>query len=127
MRKGASAATACLPRFKRCRIPPKVKKRRSSIDLNRGSASRACNFRQARDDRPRKIVETPRTRPVFTERRHRLAGIPADSNARINLNFAEYGHAIGDGGLRSFAVSENVNRFAAVRASKRAHVFDHSE
>src|SRR5712691_8518221 len=103
MTKGACAAIVCWPRSKRCRIPTKEKKRKSSIDLDRGAACRARNLRQTRDDSPRDAVETLRTRALFSQRRHRLAGVPADSNARIDFHFAQHRHTISDRRLRAFA------------------------
>src|SRR5260370_318747 len=118
MRRDACAGAACLLRSKRYRIPPKQKKRKSSIDLDRGSASRARNFRQARDDSARNIVETLRACASLAKRRHRLAGVPPNANARIDLHLAKNRHAISDRGFRSFTVAEDVNRLATVRARK---------
>src|SRR5260370_5610152 len=116
MRMDVCAAIVCWPRSKRCRIPTKEKKRKSSIDLDRGSASRAGNFRQARDDSARNIVETLRACAFLAERRHRLAGVPPNSNARIDFNFAKNRHTVSNRGFRSLTVAENVHRLAAVRA-----------
>src|SRR2546428_8104552 len=120
MQRNAFAGTVCLPKSQRCKIPEKEKKRKVSIDLNRWAASRASNFLQSRHYRPRDTVETLRARALFAQRRHRLAGISADANARIDFHFAQHRDAISDRGLRALAVAKNVHRLAAVRARKRA-------
>src|ERR1700704_2247633 len=98
MRRDASAGTVCAPKSKPCRIPAKEKKRKSSIDLNRGAASGPGHFRKARDDGACDIVKTLRACSVFAERRHRLAGVPTDANARIDFHFAKHRHTISDRG-----------------------------
>src|SRR5205814_10723750 len=100
------------------------KKREASVDLNRGAAHGARHLRQARDDGAGDGVETLRTCAIFAERRHRLASVPTDANARIDFNFAKYRHAVSQRGFRSFTVAKDVQRLAAVRASERAHILD---
>src|SRR2546427_10514850 len=106
MRRDACAGTVCLPRSKRCRILPREKKRKVSIDLNRRAASGPRHFRQARGNSARDIVQTLSTSALFAERRHGLPGVATDSNARINFNLAEHRHAISDRGLRALAVAK---------------------
>src|SRR6266404_681765 len=121
MRRDACAAIVCLPRSKRCRIPAKQRKREASIDLNRWAASGAGHFHKTRDDSARDVVETLRACGVFAESRHRLAGVPPDTNARIDFNLAKHGHAVSQRGFRAFTMSKNVHRLAAVRAGKCAY------
>src|SRR5260370_9634682 len=127
MRKDACAGTVWAPRSKRCRIPAREKKREASIDLNRGAAGSAGHFREARDYSARDIVETLRARGVFAERRHRLASVPTDANARIDFHFAKDRHTVGQRRFRPFPVANAIQRLAAMRARKRAHVLDHTE
>src|SRR5260370_17949063 len=84
--KGACAAIVCWPRSKRCRNPAKGRKRKASIDLNRGDASRPGHFRQARDYSARDVVEALRTFGVYTEGGDGLPGVSSDTNARTDLN-----------------------------------------
>src|ERR1700682_4628832 len=113
MRRDACDATVCWPRLKRCTIPPKEKKRKSSIDLNRGAASGPGHFRQSRDYSARDVIETLCACGVFAESRHRLAGVPSDSNARIDFHFAKHRNAVSQRGFRPFAVAKDVQRLAA--------------
>src|SRR2546422_11488235 len=105
MRRDACAGTACLPKLKRCETPEKEKKREASIDLNRWTASGPGNFRQSRDDRACDAVKTLCAGAVFAERRHRLAGVSTDADARIDFHFAKHRNTISDRRFRAFAVA----------------------
>src|SRR2546430_1292777 len=97
-------------------------KKGSLVDLDRRAAGSAGDFGEAMSDGARDSIQALCARASFTKGRDRLAGIAANADARINFNFAKHGHAIGDGGFRAFAVAENVDGLAALRASQRAHV-----
>src|SRR5260370_28436579 len=84
--KGACAAIVCWPRSKRCRNPAKGRKRKASIDLNRGDASRPGHFRQARDYSARDVVDALRTFGVYTVGGDVPPGVASDTNARTDLN-----------------------------------------
>src|SRR6266446_2171416 len=126
MQKDASVRTACVPRSQNYRSSTKERKREASVDLNRGTSG-CAHFSEAIHNSTRHGVQTFRASALFAKRGNRLAGIAADSNARINFNFAQHGHTVSQRGFRAFAVAKNINRLAAVRARERAHVLDHAE
>src|SRR5713101_5391996 len=126
-RRHACARTVCVPRLKLYETSTGKKKLETSVDLNGRAADGAGDFGEARSDGAREAVKALCAGSVFAERGHGLAGVAANANARIDFNFAENGYAIGDGGFRAFAVAEDVNRLAAVRAREAAHVLHHPE
>src|ERR1700730_5259909 len=103
------------------------KKSRLLIDLHRRAHRRSTDFREPRGHCSRHAKKALGPRAIFAERCHGLAGIAANTNARVNLNFAQHGHAILLGGLRALAVAKNIYRLATMRARKRAHIFHHAE
>src|SRR6266849_7964376 len=115
MQRDAFVRTACATKSQRCRSLTEEKKREASVDLNRGTGG-CAHFSEAIHDSTRQGVQTLRTRSLFAERGNRLAGIAADSNPRINFNFAQHGHTVSQRGCRAFAVAKNINRLAAGRA-----------
>src|SRR6266566_736820 len=126
-RRHACARTVCVPRLKLYETSTSKKKLETSVDLNGRAADGAGNFGQAVGDGARNIVKALRAGAIFAEGRHGFAGVAANADARIDFNFAENGHAIGNRGFRAFAVAEDVHRLAAVRAREGAHVLDHAE
>src|SRR6266404_5717115 len=126
MQRDASVRTACAPKSQNYKSPAKEKKREASVDLNRGAGG-CADFSEAIHDSTRQGVQTFRASALFAECGDGFAGIAADSNARIDFNFAQHRHAVSKRGLRAFAVAENINRLAAVRTRERAHVLDHAE
>src|SRR5216683_6353906 len=126
-RRHACARTVCVPRLKLYKTSTSKKKLETSVDLDGRAADGAGDFGEARSDGARNAVKILRAGSVFAERRHGLAGIATHADARIDFNFAEHGHAIGKRGFRAFAVAEDVNRLAAVRAREAAHVLHHPE
>src|SRR6266700_5642866 len=126
-RRHACARTVCVPILKLYETRTSKKKLETSVDLNGRAADGAGDFGEARSDGARDAVKALCAGSVFAERGHGLAGVAANANARIDFNFAEHGYAISDGGFRAFTVAKNVHRLPAMRARKRAHVFDHAE
>src|SRR5437867_3756483 len=112
MRRDAFVRTACATKSQRCRSSAKEKKCEASVDLNRGAGG-CAHFSEAIHDSTRDGVQTLRASALFAERGNRLAGIAADSNARIDFNFAQHGYAVSKRGFRAFAVAKNINRLAA--------------
>jgi len=122
----ACAGTVCLPRSKRCRIPAKEKKREASIDLDAGPPvvrplPPGVRRRPAR-----------RCRDSSHLRRFRLEPQPAcrcphrcECADRFPLRQARARRK--PARFSPFTMAKNVQRLAAVRAGKRAHVFDHAE
>ena len=106
------------------RIEEKI---RASIDLDFWSAASCGDFFEAGGNGLGHSVQALRGRCSFALRRHRLSCIAAEPNPWVNLNFAEHRDAIFDRRLRAFSVTENIHGFAAVRASKGAHVFHDAE
>src|SRR5712664_3871491 len=109
MPRDVSVRTACVPRSQRYRSPAKGKKREASVDLNRGAGG-CAHFNEAIHDSTRDGVQTLRASALLAKRSNRFAGIAADSNPRINFNFAQHGHTVSQRGLRAFAVAKNINR-----------------
>src|SRR6266446_6448997 len=126
MQRDASVRTACATKSQRYRSLTEEKKREASVDLNRGTGG-CAHFNEAIHHSTRQGVQTFRARALFAESSNRLSGIAANSNPRINFNFAEHRHTVSQRGLSAFAVAKNINRLATVRARKRAHVLDHAE
>src|SRR6202521_2956114 len=127
MRRDASAALACARRSNRCKTPRNEKKRKASVDLDGGAGGGGAEFGEARDDCASDIVEAFSAGSVFAERSYGLPGVAADADDGIDFDFAEDGDAGAQGGFCAFAVAENIERLAAVRAGEGAHVFDDAE
>src|SRR6266478_1655335 len=126
-RRHACARTVCVPRLKLYEAPTSKKKLETSVDLNGRAADGAGDFGEAVGHGARDAVKALRAGTAFAECGHGFAGVAANADARIDFNFAEHGDAIGKRGFRAFTVAKNVHGLAAMRASKRAHVFDHAE
>src|ERR1700687_4517393 len=98
-----------------------------SIDLDDGAASGGRLFGQARRDRARHRVNALGFGRALSEQRNRLAGIAADADSRIDLDFAKQRHAIGFRDAAAFSVAKDVNAALAMRAIEETHVLDDPE
>src|SRR3984957_13075314 len=98
-----------------------------SVDCDLRALRRRTEFGEARRDGVRDGVEAACWRGVFALCGYGLAGVAADADTRVDLDFAENGDAVSDCSFCALAVAEDVDRFVAVRADERAHVFDDAE
>src|SRR4029077_16190877 len=64
---------------------------------------------------------------IRPEQRDRLPRIAADTDLRIDFDFAEQWHPVSFGDAPSFAVAEDINVPLAMRATKETHVLHHAE
>src|SRR4029077_12323510 len=100
---------------------------RNSGDFDEGAGGGGVDGGEARGDVARDGVEGFRARGGFGERGDGLAGVAADADLRVNLDFAEEGHAEGLGHVLAFAVAEDGDAFVLRRAIEAAHVLDEDE
>src|SRR5258708_31143185 len=97
------------------------------VDLNGRPGGGGGDFVEASADGAGDVEHAFCADGVFAEERDGLAGVAADADARIDFDFAEDGDAVGLRGFRAFAVAEDVDRLAAVRAGEGAHIFYDAE
>ena len=98
-----------------------------SVDGDGRAGGGGADFGYAGGDGAGQGVKALRAGCGFAEGRDRFARVAADADAGIDFNFAEDGDTVSDGGFGAFAVAENVDGLIAMRAAKRAHVFDDAE
>src|SRR5258708_7293639 len=97
--------------------------RKLLIDLDNRTTRGGRLRLQTRGDGARHRVDAFRTGRIWSEQRHRLAGIAADANLRIDFDLAEQRHAVGFRDAPPFAVAEDVDASLAMRATQETHVF----